>query len=163
MRLGIPLQVPWGTQGASRVASGKSSLHLICEREHGIALESQQGNQASVRMEWAISRCFSSCGKMVGFPPFAMGTLGSLYFVSGKSGILSSCEGPLWIPLELVQGTRASSQVEAGNSVFSSSDLDLGVPMEISLQSQSSCRVEAQNSSSLSRCKRVVRPPVELR
>ena len=91
------------------------------------------------------------------------GPEGASHVFSGKSGILLNCEGPLWIPLELVQGTRASSQVEAGNSVFSSSDLDLGVPMEISLQSQSSSRVEAQNSSSLSRCKRVVRPPVELR
>ena len=26
-RLGVPLQVPWGTQGASRVVSAKSSLH----------------------------------------------------------------------------------------------------------------------------------------
>ena len=52
------------------------------------------------------------------------------HVVSGKSGILSSCEGPLGIPLELVRATRASSPVEAGNSAFlSSSDSDLRVPM----------------------------------
>ena len=32
-RLEIPLQVPRRTQGASRVASGKSSLHSTCEGE----------------------------------------------------------------------------------------------------------------------------------
>ena len=47
-RLGIPLQVPWGTQGASRVVSAKSSLHSSCEGKHGIALESWQGDQASL-------------------------------------------------------------------------------------------------------------------
>ena len=53
---------------------------------------------------------------------------------SGKSVILSSCEGPLGIPLKLVQRTRASSVVEVGNSGFiSSSYRDLGVPMEIPL------------------------------
>ena len=48
------------------------------------------------------------------------------HVVSGKSGILLSCEGSLGIPLELVQGTSASSRFEAGNSGFlSSSDKDL--------------------------------------
>ena len=40
----IPLQLPQGTQGASRVALGKSSLLSSCGGECGIALESQQGN-----------------------------------------------------------------------------------------------------------------------
>ena len=39
-RLGIPHQVLWGTQGALRVASGKSSLYSSFEGECGIALES---------------------------------------------------------------------------------------------------------------------------
>ena len=39
-RLEIPLHVPWGTQGASHVASGKSSLYSSCEVECRIALES---------------------------------------------------------------------------------------------------------------------------
>ena len=38
-RLQIPLQVPWGTQGASHVYSGKSSLHGHCEGEPESALE----------------------------------------------------------------------------------------------------------------------------
>ena len=61
--------------------------------------------------------------------------------------ILWSCEGPLGIPLELVQATRASCRVEAGNSGFlSSSDRDLRVPMEIPLGSQTSSGVGAWNS-----------------
>ena len=73
-------------------------------------------------------------------------------------------EGLLGIPLELVQVTRASCRDEAGNSGFlSSSDRDLGVPMEIPLGSQTSSYIGAWNSTSLSRWKRGVRPPVELR
>ena len=37
------LELRRGTQGASRVAPGKSNLHLSCEGELGIALESLQG------------------------------------------------------------------------------------------------------------------------
>ena len=79
------------------------------------------------------------------------GPEGASHVVSGKSGILLSCEGPLGIPLELVQGTWASSVVEAGNSGFlSSSDRDLGVPMEILLWGKMSSRVGIWNSTSLS-------------
>ena len=70
------------------------------------------------------------------------GPEGASHVVSGKSGILSNCEGPLGIPLELVRATRASSRVEVGNSGFlSSSDRELGVPMEIPLGSQTSSHV----------------------
>ena len=44
MTCGISLQLRWGTQEASRVAPGKSSLHLSCKGERGIALDSWQGN-----------------------------------------------------------------------------------------------------------------------
>ena len=50
-RLGIPLQVPWGTQGASRVASGKSSLHSNCNGVRGIALSSCEENWASIQLK----------------------------------------------------------------------------------------------------------------
>ena len=39
---------------------------------------------------------------------FPRGLEGASHVASGKSGILSSCEGPLGIPLKLVQATRAS-------------------------------------------------------
>ena len=74
LRPEIPFQVPRGTQGASRVASGKSSLHSSHEGKHGSALESRQGNQASIHMEGGISRCFSSCSRKCGFPRVATGT-----------------------------------------------------------------------------------------
>ena len=48
------IELQQGTQGASRVAPGKFSLHLSCEGERGIALESRQGNQASRRVEGGI-------------------------------------------------------------------------------------------------------------
>ena len=87
----------------------------------------------------------------VGSPDLPRGPEGASHVVSGKSGILSSGEGPLGIPLELMQVTRASSRVEAGNSGFLSSyDRDLWVPMEIPLGSQTSSRVETWNSASLS-------------
>ena len=73
-RLGIPLQVPRGSQGASCVASGKSSLYLSCEMECRIALESRQVNEVSIRMEGRISRCFLRCGRKFGCPRVATGT-----------------------------------------------------------------------------------------
>ena len=91
------------------------------------------------------------------------GPEGASNLVSGESGLLWSFEGPLGIPLELVQGTRASYRGEARNSGFLySSDMELGVPMKIPLGSQTSSLIEAWDCASFSRCKRIVRPPVEL-
>ena len=45
------------------MAPRKSSLHLNCEGERGISLESRQGNRTSRHVEWKISRPFSSCGR----------------------------------------------------------------------------------------------------
>ena len=73
--------------------------------------------------------------------------------------------GALWNSSPLTAGVNmASSQLETGTSGFhSGSDRDLGVPMEIPLGSQTLSRVGAWNSASLSRWKRGVGPPVELR
>ena len=85
----------------------------------------------------------------VGTLELPRGPEGASHVFSGKSGIHSSCEGPLGIPLKLVQGTRASSRFVAGNLGFlSSSDRDLWVPMEIPLGSQTSFRVGAWYSVS---------------
>ena len=47
------------------------------------------------------------------------------------SGLLSSCEGYLGIPLDSLQENKASSQVEVGNSGFCSScERSFGVPIE---------------------------------
>ena len=52
-----------GTQVASRVAPGKSSLHSICEGVQGIALESRQENQSSRHVEGGLASFFSKCGR----------------------------------------------------------------------------------------------------
>ena len=68
------------------------------------------------------------------------------------------------IPLESLQGNRASSQVETGNSGYlSSCDRDLRVPIEFQQKSQASSCLEAWNSAFLSSCKRGIRPPVKLK
>ena len=46
---------------------------------------------------------------------------------------------------------------------LSSSDMDLGVPMEIQQGSQASSHVEAWNKAFLLSCKRGVKPHVELK
>ena len=51
----------------------------------------------------------------------ALGTSGTSYVASGKSGCISRCEGFLGIPLESLQENRASSRVEVENSGFISS------------------------------------------
>ena len=47
---------------------GKFSLHSSCEGEHGIALESCQGNRASRCLEGGISRSFWSCSRKPWLP-----------------------------------------------------------------------------------------------
>ena len=73
-----------------------------------------------------------------------MGLQGTSCVASGESGLLSSCEGNLGIPVELLQQNEISSQVEAENSGFvSSCDMDLRVSIEFKQGSQGSSRVEA--------------------
>ena len=69
------LELRLGTQGASRVAPGNSSLHSSCEGERGISLDLLQGNLASRCIEGQISRSFSRCGR--------------------KHWVSSTCEGDL--------------------------------------------------------------------
>ena len=66
-----------GTQGASRVVPGKSSLHLSFEGECGIALESWKWNRALRCIEEGISRSFSSCGRKPSVPFTCAMTSGS--------------------------------------------------------------------------------------
>ena len=147
-----PLLLPQGSQVSIQVARGSAGLHW----SHGREIRPQFTWKGESQ---GVSRCAAGSLGSIKLPP---GHEGASHLVSWKSGILWSCEGPLGIPLELVQGTRASCRVEARNSGFlSSSDMDLGVPMEIPLGSQMSSHVEAWNCASLSRCKRGVWPPVE--
>ena len=65
------------------MAPGKSSLHSSCEGEHGIALESRQGNQASRHAEGESRVLSRDAAVNSGFP--RLGTV--------TSGIFSWC---LW-------------------------------------------------------------------
>ena len=70
------LRRPWGfspearrgSQGASRVAPGKSGLHGHGEGERVLALESREGTRASRRVEEGLSRSFSGGGGKPSFP-----------------------------------------------------------------------------------------------
>ena len=106
-------------KGTSHVASGKSSLLSSYEGEHGIALKSLQGIWASSHFEGVISWCFSSCcGKNWVSLEFQRGCQGTSHVALRKSDHFNVTRGHLEIPLESLQGNRASSRVEEGNSGF---------------------------------------------
>ena len=86
------------------------------------------------------------------------GTQGTTRVASGKSSLNASCEGPLRIPLQSMQGPRSSSRVVAETSA----DMDLRVLMEFQKGSQASSRSESWKSSCFSSCQSSVRLPVEL-
>ena len=101
-------------QGTSRVALGKSSLHLSCKGKCGIALESLQGNWASIKLKGESRGVSGVSAGILDSLELRWVPQGAFHDVSGESGILLSCEWPLWIPLKLLQGKRASSQVDVG-------------------------------------------------
>ena len=77
----LSLELLGGTQGASRLAPGKSIILLSYEGEHGIALESRQGNRASIHVEWRISRGFLSYSRKPWIPLNCEGDLRELLMV----------------------------------------------------------------------------------
>ena len=84
----------------------------------------------SCRDDGGISWFFSSCSSGILLQLFR-GTQGVSHVASGRLNLHVSCEGPLGLPLQSVQGPRSSSGAEARTSSFlSSADMDLGVPME---------------------------------
>ena len=92
------------------------------------------------------------------------GSQGPARVSSENSGLFSSCEGPVGIPLKSLPANRVVSRVQSGNSVFlSSGDWDLGLPIKVQLGSQASSGVDAWNSAFLSSCQRAVRPLVDFR
>ena len=116
--------------GLSRVAAGGLGFLSRYHEELREPLVLPQGSQVSIQVArasagvlWSHGRGirpqFALKGESQGVSRVAAGSVGSLelprgpegasHVVYGKSRILSSCEGPLGIPLELVQATRASS------------------------------------------------------
>ena len=99
--------------------------------EHGIALPTMQGNQASSRGEGEVSWFFSSCGRNLGYIlEFRRGWPFKIRVCSATSGLLTSCEGLLCILIEAWQGNRDASRGEAGEpeSLYSC-HRDIGIPI----------------------------------
>ena len=116
------LELQQGTQGNSRVSSGKSNLHSSCDGELGIALKSLQGKY----------------------------TLGRL--VSRNSMFLSNGDRDLSVAFKLQPGSQALFRVEAKNSALPSScNGYLLETIEWPKGSQTSCGVLRDNSGLLSR------------
>ena len=125
-------------------------LHQECQ-------EPFQGSRGKVGF---LSRCCSGKGPYLalrgespGFFRVAAGNLGFLssynedlrdpLIASRTSSLHASCEGPLGIPLQSVQGPRSSSRFKAGSSGFlCSADMDLRDPMEFQQGSQVSSHVK---------------------
>ena len=108
--------------GASCVAPGKSSLHSSCEGECGIALEPQQGNQASRHVKGGIWRSFSSCSRKSWVPLTCDGDFSELLmmlvgtqeycgFASGLSGLHWGRCNERGLHLELRREPQVSSPV----------------------------------------------------
>ena len=131
----------------------------------GIALESLQENRALSCIWRENSWCFLRCSRKLWAPlELRRGPQGASHVASGKSGLLSSCEGFLRMPLELLQQNTASSRVKVCNSgLLSNCHRYLRVPIVFQQVSQPSSHFEAYNSSFLWSCKRSVRSPVEFR
>ena len=100
-KLCVLLELKWGPQGTSHVASRKSGLVSSCKRHLGISLESLQYSGVSSRVEAGNSGFLSSCGRDLRVPTefqrgvrrpleLRIGTLLSSRVVKGVSGLLWS-------------------------------------------------------------------------
>ena len=164
MKLGVPLE--WGhylwdhpeLHNGCRVPFG------VSRRNVGFLLRHCSGKGPHLALR----------GELRGFSRVVAGSLGFLLSCDGdlrdplvaseKSGLFSSCEGLVGIPLEWLLANRAMFRGQSVNSIFlSSGDRDLGLPVKVQLGSQAVSGVEAWNAAFLWSCKRGVRPPVKFR
>ena len=111
------LKLGRGIQGASRVAPGKSNLHLSCEWELGSALSSLQGKKTSSRL---VSRNYvflssGDCDHCVAFKVHP-GSQASSRVEAKNSALLSSCDGYLLEPIVWPKGSQASCGVLRADS-----------------------------------------------
>ena len=112
-----PLVWPQGCSVSIRVARGTAAL--LSNHGRGI------GPQDVLKLESrALSRVAAG---NPGLPQLVTVTSGSFSGCLWEVRNTLSCEGPLGIPLGLVQWKRASSRGEAGTSVFSCSNVGLGL------------------------------------
>ena len=156
------LLLPQGRQDYFQVARGVRDCSPVTARK-----------SASSCTEVGISLCFSYCSKKLWIPlEFQHGPEGTSQFVSGKSGLLSSYEGHLRIPLQSLLGnegshletrrvTHGSSPVAIGILAFlgvstGDSDLvsfegmELNFPLELYKGCQAYCRVQGETCAARS-------------
>ena len=98
------------------MAPGKFSLHLSCEGEHGIALESRRGIGPQDALKGDYRGLSGVAAGNPGFPQHVTVTSGSFSWCLWEVRNIVQLEGPLGTPLGSVQRKRASSRVEAGKT-----------------------------------------------
>ena len=153
--------------GSSRVVMGTSGNLSCCLREVKSPFELPGGAWDCSRVTAGDSGLISYCGGNLvvflklwreywGSSWVAASTQGTSHGASGKSGLLSSCDGHLRISVQVLQGNTASCRVDAGNSGFlSSCDWHRGVPIKFQQGSQAlSCQpsLSITNSQNLHSC-----------
>ena len=145
---GILLQLFRGTQGVSRVASGKSNLHASCKGPLRIPLQMMQGPRSSSGANAGTSVFLSSADMDLGVPMefnrgvrprlvWRHGTLLSSRAVKVVSGFLWSWHRNLWLSIKVPQSshnchpfgldTWDDSRVSEGESGVSGVDWGIGV------------------------------------
>ena len=85
-----------GNTGSFSCGPREESLHSTCKGKRGIALESQEGNRESRRVEGGILRSFLSWGRKPWVPSTCDGDLRELLIVPIGSQEYSGLGSGLW-------------------------------------------------------------------
>ena len=102
-KLGFPLKLLHGLQETTLEASGKFSLHAICEGPLGIPLQSLLGPRSSSVRDSRTSGFLCCAGMDLGFPPeFPQGSQSSSRVETCKSTLLSSWKSSVRLPVGLI-------------------------------------------------------------
>lgn len=108
-KLAVLLELRWGPQETSPVASGNSSLLSSYEGEQGITLELLQGNQASSYIEGRSPDVSRVVGRRFGFLLNCDGDCRESLILPKGSQASFHVGGASWNSFESLQGKRASS------------------------------------------------------
>ena len=113
------------------MAPGKFSLHSSCEGEHGIAVESRQGNWASRYVQGGISRSFWSCSRKPWLPSTYDSDLRELLRVFKVNQEYCGVRGASWDSTGAGAKEETSARFEAGKmGLFLTCGGKLSVPFK---------------------------------
>ena len=105
------LTLQQGTQGASDVGPGKTSLHSSCQGELWIALKSLQGKQSSYRLVSRNSVFLSSGNRVFGVAfKFYLVNQASSQVEAKNSALLSRCDGYHFEPIKWPKGVKPTME-----------------------------------------------------